>query len=1275
MTGAGHILGSLSEQTGDDARLRELLLEFSAAASRAPSSRELLELFCRSGRAYFGSSAAYIWQFLAPDELEGWEADGWMADEFRGTRLKTTEAVIVSESIQTRRACYVNALDVFRYPMAAKFDAKSLLVAPLVVFGDVVGATVWTHSTDPHFFRQEHVEPAAILAGQLGTLLEAATLAEQTKEEERRSEVLLEAAHSMRGAADSSLLIELVAEKLRLLLLSPLVCVFTRTAGGFELAAAATRDPAVSASIRARWEGKGVHFAADISRRAILAGELITVSVNPASHLVADVVPAGTLLAAPFSTSNKEGAVLVYPRREGAFTREETKLLPVVTSFAALAIANAELYRTASSEADELHDILATAGELGSVSGLDQFMRRFLERAGRFLGFGRAFAGLLENDRFELRWSHPHGADRPPGYVIPDAILRRATLRKEIFSSDDLAKGEAEIPAEYQLKQLLAVPLVAAGGDPLGVFGVCNRHEHRPISQEDIRRAQALAGHMAAVLEVSRNLVLSERYRKRSELLTELALEMSSLVRGADFAPKFLERAARITGASDAALVTEAPGNRGIRVLHSLTADAHREAGFASNVISTLRDAREAVLTRTAGELFGGPPPADTEWSEVAVVRLTSAGGDLLGGLCLANCRVGLSGDDRRLLEAISGAASVSIEGARYFTRMKQANRHWVEIFNAIPDFIVAHDRAGNVVRVNRALADLTGVQPQQMIGLNIASLLAAHPTEPPAGCPFCRLRGELSEEYLDPALERTFLVSTSEVNAGGSDGLETVHVLKDITHRREAERRDRELFDDIEEGLFFSSPDGRFIEINHALARMLGRERPEEMLESSSLKDVFLRSEEHAALSAEIERLGSLKNRPATLRRKDGSPLQVLINAFAVHGREGQVTQYRGLIQDVTSRKAYQAELERERDFSSKILNNTQSLILVADKSGLVSYANRRWQVMGCEQQAIIGKPLEFLVAPSSHEAFHRAYSAVLAGNHVDNLALEVLRADCRIGQFSVNLSPMRDERGEVASIVVVMSDVGDAAFLQSQLIHSEKMAAVGQLVSTVAHEVNNPLTAILGFSDMLVENPELPEGARKNLRVILDEAQRTKQIVQNLLSFARQMPPERKPIQLNPILKRTLELRTYDLRSRGVSVVENLGDPLPPVIGDAYQMQQVFLNILNNAYDAVRENVEAPRIEISTACIEGVVEVTFRDNGCGISHPDRVFDPFFSTKQVGEGTGLGLSICYGIVKEHGGEIGCENNAAGPGATFTLRLPAAGEAARDSGAAGVEEK
>jgi two-component system NtrC family sensor kinase len=206
-------------------------------------------------------------------------------------------------------------------------------------------------------------------------------------------------------------------------------------------------------------------------------------------------------------------------------------------------------------------------------------------------------------------------------------------------------------------------------------------------------------------------------------------------------------------------------------------------------------------------------------------------------------------------------------------------------------------------------------------------------------------------------------------------------------------------------------------------------------------------------------------------------------------------------------------------------------------------------------------------------------------------------------------------------------------------------------------------------------MENPELPESARRDLRVILQEAQRTKQIVQNLLSFARQMPPQRQLIHLNSILQRTVHLRSYDFISHGIQVVERLDESLPQVIGDSHQLQQVFLNILNNAYDAVRESSRPARIEIMSAAADAFVEISFRDNGMGITDPERIFDPFFTTKDVGKGTGLGLSICYGIVREHGGEVICHNNPDSEGATFVVRLPVASETASFGAVAGVHPK
>jgi two-component system NtrC family sensor kinase len=219
--------------------------------------------------------------------------------------------------------------------------------------------------------------------------------------------------------------------------------------------------------------------------------------------------------------------------------------------------------------------------------------------------------------------------------------------------------------------------------------------------------------------------------------------------------------------------------------------------------------------------------------------------------------------------------------------------------------------------------------------------------------------------------------------------------------------------------------------------------------------------------------------------------------------------------------------------------------------------------------------------------------------------------------------------------------------------------MAAIGQPVSGVAHEVNNPLTAIMGFADLLQSNEELPETARQELGIIMQEAQRTKVIVQNLLSFARKMPAQREPLEINEIVRRTLQLRAYDFSRHGVDLVQQLNDDVPAIMGDPHQLQQVVLNIVNNAYDAVRETRKPGQIVVSTGAEAGHAWISVRDTGVGISHPERIFDPFFTTKEVGKGTGLGLSICYGIVRDHGGEVACHNNQEGEGATFVVRLPA----------------
>jgi PAS domain S-box-containing protein len=1089
---------------------QQVLLDFSLAASLRSTPASIIQWFLRSTREFFGVQGAYFWRKTASDVLVGEEADGYVAEEFRGLRLKSDESAVTAEAVRTGRTVFVNDIDHRRYPMAKRFQVRSLMAAPLLVAGDAVGAVVFLHTTDSHFFNDDLAAKATILAGQLGTLLEAQ-----------------------------------------------------------------------------------------------------------------------------------------------------------------------RLYATAEARAHELHQLLEISSELGSSSKLDEFLKKFVVRAAEFLGFARSYVALLEGDTCQVRWVAENGEAHPLEVSFGADAAAAVLGSNEVFWTDDIRQvpeADQESAAKHNVRQVLTVPLLSSEGRTLGMFGVLDRLDQAGISAEDIRRAKALAAPVAVALEAARNLDLSHQHGRRAEDLTALALELNPLLRLPEFAQSFTARAAEMLGARSAALALAQRTQ--LEVVAARTPDTAADKSLLRRLAvalgDLLADRKEAIMSGQASDLLGHVASA-LAWQDVVLACLHGSDGELIGILCLANRGKPLAAADQNLLHALAGHASVALEKARLFTRMDQANRHWMELFDAISDFIVVHDAQYKVLRVNRSMAEFIGVRPPELIGISMRAMLATTAQSGPEPCPFCRAGAEGSDEFVHAVLERTYLVSTSRIHGPNNEGLQTIHVLKDITDRQEAERRYRELFDNIQEGLYFTSPGGRFIEVNDALVRMLGYGSRDELLQVDIPSQVYFDPKARERFRGHMEETGVVRNYEETLRRKDGAPIHTLQNAFAVRDAQGKVTQYRGLILDITELKNSQADLQRERDFNNKILNNTQSIILVMDTAGQITYANRRWYESGAyNPQQWLGQPLLEMVVPARRSALRTALEDTLAGQQVDNLELPITRGDGRAGQFSVNLSPMRDEQGEVSSVVAVMTDISDTALMQSKLMHAEKMAAVGQLVSGVAHEVNNPLTAILGFADLLMENPELPESAHKDLRVILQEAQRTKQIVQNLLSFARQMPPQRKPVQVNFILRRTLQLRAYDFSSHGVEVTEHLYEPLPEVVGDSQQLQQVFLNILNNAYDAVRETGRPARIEIETAVSDGWVQVQFRDNGNGISNPERIFDPFFTTKEVGKGTGLGLSICYGIVREHGGEILCHNNVGREGATFIVRLPLAAETAETAAAAGA---
>ena len=1083
--------------------------------------------------------------------------------------------------------------------------------------------------------------------------------------------LLLNCAQILHCHLDVSAVITNLAGRVQELLSVDMVAVLIRRGDRFTVEAIATSDVELSRAIQiAQAEGK-FQFASDLAARAHEAGEPVAMPVIAFDPAGSNVPAPGQLLGAAMRSDEANGALIVYRSGVQPFTADERSVLAAIAGFGALAISNAELYARANEKGRELQKLLEITSELGSVGRLAEFLEKFVVRAADFLGFERSFIALKEDQRCEIRWMAEQGVARPLSQLLPEQLEMRVLGATDPFWSNDVrqwAGMDLASIAGPQTRQALCVPLLAPNRTVLGVLGLLDRADHHDISTEDVRRARSLAAEVAVALQAVHGLHLSTERSRQAQLMAEAALELNSTLDLAQFGEVLARRASSIFQSRGAALAVVQGQRLEVIALHD--PDRRHEPGerYSLNAVFTdiVAAHPEEIITGSAGKLVGETTAALLGWSDVTLARIQGLDGAVSGYLCLID-RVPLTRDDRNLLGALISHAAIALQNARLYTRMDQANRHWMEIFDAITDLIVVHDEGLRVLRVNRSLADFIGVPPNELIGVGMRAMIAMAADNGIEACPFCRVVSG-GDEYIHPVLDRTYLVSTSRVQGASSEGMQTIHVLKDITDRREAERRYRELFDTIQEGLFFSTPEGRFIEVNEALVRMLGYECREDLLSVNITQDIYVSPDQREHFRQEIHAHGMVRNYQEVLRRRDGSLVYTLQNAFAVRDARGEVVQYRGLILDITELKTFQAELQRQRDFNTKILDNTQSMILVVDTAGLISYGNRRcFEAGGYTQDELLGRKLVELVPTPRRSSLAEALSETLAGRQVDNMELPILLGQGRGGQFSINLSPMRDEAGNVNSIVVVMTDITDAAMLQAKLMHTEKMAAVGQLVSGVAHEVNNPLTAVLGFTDLLIDNPDIPEAAKNDLRVVLQEAQRTKQIVQNLLSFARQMPPERQAVQVNLVLRRTLALRSYDLANHGIQVIERLEDGVPEIMGDAHQLQQVFLNILNNAYDAVHETGRQGRIEISSGVSPEAsgawAEVTFRDNGHGIAYPERIFDPFFTTKDVGKGTGLGLSICYGIVREHGGEILCRNNADSPGATFTVRLPVAGSA------------
>lgn len=338
---------------------------------------------------------------------------------------------------------------------------------------------------------------------------------------------------------------------------------------------------------------------------------------------------------------------------------------------------------------------------------------------------------------------------------------------------------------------------------------------------------------------------------------------------------------------------------------------------------------------------------------------------------------------------------------------------------------------------------------------------------------------------------------------------------------------------------------------------------------------------------------------------------------------------------------------------------------------AGLVAYQNRAAEADPAEPSAA-DMPLEHRSPDDSVWASRLARMALLSLPIIGVWCMKFSQAPLAVHEFRILVTLgavlplgflvfLRHElldRERLRLLRASQDSLDNLKRLQTQFVQSEKLASIGQLVGGAAHEINNPLTAILGYSELLADDPAMGERTRALAEKIREQARRTRALVNNLLSFARQVPSEqRTPLDINTVVNTAVQFRRFDLRGKNIRIDAQISAGIPEVRADMNQMLQVFTNIINNAIYAMQE-AGGGTLTVRTLLEKGNVVILFSDTGPGMRDPNLVFDPFYTTKPVGQGTGLGLSICYGLIRDQGGHITCYNRPEG-GATFRIELPA----------------
>jgi PAS domain S-box-containing protein len=592
-----------------------------------------------------------------------------------------------------------------------------------------------------------------------------------------------------------------------------------------------------------------------------------------------------------------------------------------------------------------------------------------------------------------------------------------------------------------------------------------------------------------------------------------------------------------------------------------------------------------------------------------------------------------------------------------------RSQRNFKELIDSFDDAACAVSLDGTLRTVNKRVSELVGLPYTAIVGKKFFEFLE-EPTRAGveaglvrflekrhwAGTVRLRFKNNTRPFFFDCVLNA--IVKSGEVVG--------VSVLgRDVTEQHEKELRFTELFETLQEGAYFSTPEGKLRDANPALVSILGYATKEELLSLDPIQLNFDR-EQPPVLGRAADDRGGVRAREITLRKKDGNAAVFLESSRAVWDDAGKLIRYQGTLVDVTERRKLERQVAQQEEFRRRLLESFPDLILVVDLEERYTFVSSRVRdLLGCPSEDLMGKKISETQADSPELV--ALYREVAAGTQLFGSAEYGTRRHDGSGQsMRASASQFFDADGKLAGVIISVRDITTEKKFEQQVVQSERLAAMGAMIGGVAHELNNPLTSILGVSELL-QDSQTTDPARKQIAILQQQARRAAEIVHNLTYFATPPVPGKTRVNLGEIVERTLNLHAYSLRKNNITV-DFIREPgLPYVQGDPHQLMQIFLNLILNAEQAIREARDKGTLRIRLGTSGQSVWASFLDDGPGIPAGilTSIFDPFYTTKRPGRGTGLGLSICKSVMKEHNGTVEAAN-APGGGAVFTVALPAA---------------